>query len=87
MDLNECTKHETIALLSSRLTSEITAEIELDSVPFADEKSEVTVIYRGRENVDIFAAYRDSSFVMKVRYGAGSAPSSIAVGDFNNDTR
>jgi hypothetical protein len=46
----------------------------------------IVVAYDDSDRVDILVAYNNRSFTNQMRYSAGYNPSSVAVGDFKNDT-
>jgi hypothetical protein len=50
---------------------------------------DIGVANPGNNNIGIFLGYGNMSFANQMTYstGSGSSPQSVAVGDFNNDTR
>jgi hypothetical protein len=53
-----------------------------------DTNLDIVVANFGTDNIDIFLGYGNGTFASQILYsnGLGSHPSSVAVGDFNNDT-
>jgi hypothetical protein len=54
-----------------------------------DDRMDIGVANSGNHNIGIFLGYGNMSFANQVTYSTGSYsfPHSVAVGDFNNDTR
>ena len=50
-------------------------------------RSDIVVIYDGSDKVDVLVVYNNGPFTNQMTYSTGSYPQSVAVGDFNNDTR
>jgi hypothetical protein len=52
-----------------------------------DNQLDIIVIYSGNDGICIFLGFGDGTFLSLTTYstGSGSTPSSLAVGDFNND--
>jgi hypothetical protein len=52
-----------------------------------DNQLDIIVIYSGNDGICIFLGFGNGTFVSLTTYstGSGSTPSSLAVGDFNND--
>ena len=78
-------------------SSQTTYSTGYDSQPYAvavgdfnnDNRLDIAVANYGTNNVGIFLGYGNGTFSSQVTYstGSGSGPHSIAVGDFNNDSR
>ncbi|CAF4168969.1 unnamed protein product, partial [Rotaria magnacalcarata] len=47
----------------------------------------IVVAYENSDNVDLLVTYNNVSFENQMSFSTGSGPWSVAVGDFNNDTR
>jgi hypothetical protein len=78
-------------------SSQTTFSTSNDSQPVAvaigdfnkDNRLDIAVANLGTNNIVIFLGYGNGTFVSQATYstGSGSGPLSIAVGDFNNDSR
>jgi hypothetical protein len=77
--------------------SQATYSTDPGSVPYSvalgdfnnDSRLDIVVANNGANNVGVFLGYGDGTFSTQVTYSteSGSGPSSVAVGDFNNDNR